>query len=306
VRSLRLGSRTLNTVHSRAHVAPGRFAFVKGIRRLFLPHVGMRDSVKHLFDDFQNSLWDRRENYQDVPQERRPSDHSRLHEPARRAPQQNGFLPDELESFREVLRDLLSGESCTEWLGFNDLARQDITPPLRRLAGLVREPDWTHAENVHKLRMYRAAAFTDWLRPNVLDWETPSISDMEWVLKFIEVFTRPGISIEEQTDLIDDLSRPRVPLETIVQTTRGSRLELSASDLRYVWETKDLSHHERATAWDNRTPKPFQPFGCSNVEMRRDKKLVHRWRVAVNHQLSKARALYDSAPGPGQDEDEAN
>jgi hypothetical protein len=152
--------------------------------------------------------------------------------------------------------------------------------------------------------MYRAAAFIDCLRPNALDWETPHIPDMEWVLEFIEVFTRPGISVEDQSDLIEDLSRPRVPLETIGQTTRGSRLELSTSELRYVWETKDLSHDQRAIEWDNRTPKPFQPFGCSNVEMRRDKKLVHRWRVAVNHQLSKARALYDSAPG--QDEDEAN
>ena len=262
---------------------------MKGIRRLFLPHVGTRSSVKHLFEDFQNSLWDRRENYQ----ERRASDHSRLHEPARRAPQRNGFLPDELGSFREVLRDLLSGESCTEWLGFNDLARPDTKPPWRRLAGLVREPDWTHAENVHKLRMYRAAAFTDWLRPNVLDWETPCIPDMEWVLEFIEVFTRPGISIEEQTDLIDDLSRPQVPLDTITQTTRGPRLELSASELRYVWETRDLSHEARAIAWDNRNPNPFHPFDRPNLEIFQDKKLWQRWRVAVSYQISKARALYD-------------
>jgi hypothetical protein len=53
---------------------------VMGIRRLFLPHVGMRGSAKHLFEEFQNSLWDGRENYQDVPQERRASDHSQLHE----------------------------------------------------------------------------------------------------------------------------------------------------------------------------------------------------------------------------------
>jgi hypothetical protein len=78
-----------------------------------------------------------------------------------------------------------------------------------------------------------------------LDWETPCIPDMEWVLEFMEVFTRTGISVEEQTDLIDDLSRPRVPLETIVRTTRGPRLELSPSELRYVWETRDLSHVER-------------------------------------------------------------
>ena len=219
---------------------------MKGIRRLFLPHVGTRSSVKHLFEDFQNSLWDRRENYQ----ERRASDHSRLHEPARRAPQRNGFLPDELGSFREVLRDLLSGESCTEWLGFNDLARPDTKPPLRRLAGLVREPDWTHAENVHKLRMYRAAAFTDWLRPNVLDWETPCIPDMEWVLEFIGIFTRPRISIDEQRDLIFDLSRPGIPLETIVQSQRESPFRLSLEDLRYVWETRELSHVTARSSWD--------------------------------------------------------
>ncbi len=285
MRSLNLGSRTLYTVHSRARRRPGRFRLVKGIRRLFLPHVGTRSPVKHLFEDFQNSFWGRRENYQDVPQERRASDHSRLHEQARRAPQRNGFLLDELESFREVLRDLLSEESCTEWLGFNDLARPDTKPPLRRLAVLVREPDWTHAENVHKLRMYRAAAFIDCLRPNVLDWETPCIPDMEWVLEFIEVFTRPGIPIEEQTSLIDDLSRPRVPLETIVRTVRGPRLVLSPAELRYVWETRDLSHEERAIAWDNRTPRPFQPLGRCNVEMYGDKKLRDTWRVAVNRQL---------------------
>jgi len=220
-----------------------------------------------------------------------------LHEIAREARQRREFLPGELESLREVLCELLSEESCAEWLGFNDLARPDIKPLLPRLAGLVREPDWTDAENIHKLRMYRAAAFIDCLRPNVLDWETPRIPDMEWVLEFIAVFTRPGISVKEHIDLIDDLSRPRVPLEGVVRTARGPRLGLSPAELRYVWETRDLSHEERATAWDNRTPKPFQPFGCSNLKMHRDKKLTHRWRVAVNHQLSKAKALYDSDTG---------
>jgi hypothetical protein len=152
--------------------------------------------------------------------------------------------------------------------------------------------------------MYRTAAFIDCLRPNVLDWETPRLLDMEWVLEFIEVFIRPGISDQEQINLIDDLSRPRVSLEAIVRATRGPRLELSPSDLRYVWETRDLSHEERAKAWDNRAPKPFQPFGQSNLEMHRDKKLTHRWRVAVNLQLRKARALYDS--DLAQSEGEAN
>jgi hypothetical protein len=277
---------------------------VKGIRRLFLPDVGMQGSVKHLFREFQNSLWDRRKDYKEVSKDNRKSHHSRLQHIAHEARQRREFLPDELPLLREVLCELLLEESCAEWLGFNDLARPDTLPPLRRLAGLVREPDWTKAEDIHKLRMYRAAAFVDCLRPNVLDWETPHIPDMEWVLEFIETFTRPGISVEDQTDLIDDLLRPKVPLEKIVQTTRGPRLELSPSDLRYVWETNDLSHEKRAKAWDSRTPKPFQPFGRSNSEMYRDEKLTHRWRTAVNYQRDKAKALYGS--GSGHDEGEAN
>jgi hypothetical protein len=151
--------------------------------------------------------------------------------------------------------------------------------------------------------MYRAAAFVDCLRPNVLDWKTPCTPDMEWVLEFIDVFTRLGISFAEQTDLVDDLARPRVPLETIVRTARGPRLVLSPSELRYVFETRDLSHAERAIAWDNRTPKPFQPFGRSNVAMFHDSKEVRNaWRSAVNRQLDKAEALYD--PDLNRDERE--
>jgi len=264
----------------------------------------MRGSVKHLFEEFQNSLWDRRENYQDVPQERRASEHSRLDGLTHGARERREFLTGKPELQREVLSDLLWEESCAEWLGFNDLASPDTKLPLRRLAGLIRILDWTYAENIHKLRMYRAAAFVDCLRPNVLDWETPCIPDMEWVLEFIEVFTRPGISVGEQTDLVEDLSRPRVLLEKIVQTTRGPRLELSASDLRYVWETKGLSHEERATAWDNRTPEPFQPFDRPNLEMYGDRKLRDAWRAAVNRQLDKAKAFYD--PDSDRDERELN
>jgi hypothetical protein len=266
---------------------------LKGIRRLFLPHVGMRGSVKHLFEEFQNSLWDRRKNYQDVPEERRKSHHSRLHQIAHGERQRRAFLPGELRSLREVLCELLSEVSCGEWLGFNDLARPDTKPPLRRLAGLIRESDWTDTENIHKLRMYRAAAFVDCLRPNVLDWETPRIPDMEWVLEFIGDFTRPEIPIEDQIDLIDDLSRPQVPLDTIVQTPRGPRSRISPADLRYIWETRSLSHEERAIAWDNRNPNPFRPFDRPNLEIFQDKKLWQRWRVAVNYQIRKAKALYD-------------
>jgi hypothetical protein len=152
--------------------------------------------------------------------------------------------------------------------------------------------------------MYRAAAFIDCLRPNVLDWETPRIPDMEWVLEFIGVFTRPRIAVEDQTNLIDDLSRPLISLEKIVQTERAPRAQLSLDDLRYVRDTAGLSYEARAVAWDNRTPKPFQPFGRSNVEMYRDKKLAQNWRVAVKTQIKKAKKLFGS--GPSQDEGEAN
>jgi hypothetical protein len=277
---------------------------VTGIRTLFLPHVGARGSVKHLFEEFQNSLWDRRGNYQDVAQERRVSDHSRLHELTPGASKCRGFVTVKPELQREVLCELLWEESCAEWLGFNDLARPDTKPPVRRLAALVRETDWTDPENIHKLRMYRAAAFIDCLRPNVLDWQTPRIPDMEWVLEFIKVFTRLGISAEDQTHLIDDLSRPLISLEKIVQTERAPRTQLSLDDLRYVRDTAELSHEVRAVAWDNRFPKPFQPFGRSNVEMYRDKNLAQNWRVAVTNQIKKAKKLFGS--DPSQDEGEAN
>ena len=266
---------------------------MKGIRRLFLPHVGMRGSVKHLFEEFRNSLWGGWGNYQGVPEERRESHHSQLHQIAHGARQRKAVLPGELQSLRQILCELLSEESCGEWLGFNDLTRPDTLPPSRLLASLVREPDWTDAENIHKLRMYRTAAFIDCLRPNVLDWETPHIPDMERVLKFIDIFTRPGISLEEQAALIEDLSRPRIPLGKIVQTERGERLKLSLEDLRYVWQTRELSHEARALAWDTRTPKPFQPLGRPNLEMYGDKKLRDAWRVAVNRQLDKATAFFD-------------
>jgi hypothetical protein len=277
---------------------------VTGIRRLFLPHVGMQGSVKHLFEEFQDSLWDGWENHPEVQQERTASDHCQPHEQTRGARMRKEFLTGKPELQREVLCALLWEESCAEWLGFNDLARPDARPPLRRLAGLIREPDWTDTENIHKLRMYRAAAFIDCLRPSVIDWETPRISDMERVLEFIEVFTRPGISVEDQTNLIDDLSRPRISLEKIVQTERAPRMRLSLDDLRYVRDTAELSHEARAVAWDNRTPKPFQPFGRSNVEMYRDKKLAQNWRVAVKNQIKNAKKLFGS--NPTQDEGEAN
>src|SRR5439155_17778956 len=139
----------------------------------------------------------------------------------------------------------------------------------------------------------RTAAFIDCLRPNVIDWETPCIPDMEWVLEFIEIFARPGISVEDQTNLVADLARPRVSLDRIIKTERRERSQLTPSELRYVWETRDLSHEERAKAWDSRTPRPFQPFGGPNLKMFQDEKQRQRWRVAVNYLKSKAKALYD-------------
>src|SRR5258708_39164994 len=119
----RFGRLRLGAVHFRVRTLPRRFAHVRGIRRLFLPQVGMRGPVKHLFQEFENSLWNRRKDYQEVPQEKRVSHHSRLREIARGARQRGEFLPGELESLRKVLCELLSEESCAEWLGFNDLAR---------------------------------------------------------------------------------------------------------------------------------------------------------------------------------------
>jgi|SRR5215468_10526556 len=263
---------------------------MKGIRRLFLPHVGKQDSVRHLFEEFQDSLWDRRTNHQDVPLEKRTSPHSGLHEPAHRVDRRRESLAGKPESQREILCELLSEASCAEWFGLNDLARCDTRPPIRRLAGLVREPDWTDTENIHKLRMYRAAAFIEYLRPGAIDWETPHPPSMELVLKFIKVFTRPGISAEDQTLLIDDLSRSRVALENIVSPERRKRGRFSESDLRYVWDTKDLSHRDRAAEWDKRK---FHPFGEPNLKQFEDKKLRQRWLVAVGYQIKKAKALFD-------------
>jgi len=271
---------------------------------LFLPHVGTKGPIKHSFREFQNSLGDRRKDFLEFPLELRESKDGRVQAIVRDARERGEYLPGDYEELREILYELLSEESCAEWLGSYYVTRAENAPPPKILASLIRDPDLTDAENVHKLRLYRAAAFIDCLRSDVIDWETPHIPDMELVLKFAEVFTRPGISVEDQTDLIDDLSRPRVPLEMIVQSERGPRLQLSLNDLRYVWETRNLSHEERAIAWDNRTPKPFQPFGCSNVEMYRDKEACHKWRVAVKYQTNKAKKLFDS--DGEQDEGEAN
>ena len=226
----------------------------------------MRGSVSHLFRQFQDSLGVRRESEE---------------------------LPFEAGMLAELLRALLSEESCEEWLGYHDMDAPDSSPPGRWLSGLILESDWTVEENVHKLRLYRAAAFVDCLRPDALDWVTPSIADMEWVQDFVKVFGRPGISLEDQSYLIEDLSRPYVPLKMIGRSTRGPRLKLSSSELRYVWETRDLSHAQRAAVWDNRAPKPFSPFGCSNVEMYDGgKKLRNKWSVAVKRLINKAKAAY--------------
>jgi hypothetical protein len=120
--------------------------------------------------------------------------------------------------------------------------------------------------------------------------------------EFIEVFTRPGISVEDQANLIDDLSRPLISLEKIVQSERAPRVQLSLDDLRYLRDTAELSYEARAVAWDNRTPKPFHPFGRSNVEMYRDKDLSQNWRVTVKYHTEKAKKLFGSHPSQGEGE----
>lgn len=238
----------------------------------------MRGSVKHLFEQFQNSLGNERTDWREHSRERWASQDTRLQEIVRGARERGEFLPKELESLRRLLCELLNEENCAEWLGYNDLSRPDTLPPVRLLAGFIRELDWTNQENVRKLRLYRTAAFIEFLRPGAIDWETPHMPSMELVLKFIKVFTRPGISNEEQALLIDDLSRPRVPWEKIVTPERRQRARFSECDLRYVWETRGLSHIERAAEWDKRR---FHPFGEPNLKQFEDKKLRQRWLVAV-------------------------
>jgi hypothetical protein len=225
-----------------------------------------------------------------------------LQEIVRGARERGEFLPKELESLRKLLCELLDEENCAEWLGYNDLSRPDTLPPMRLLAGFIRELDWTNQENVDKLRLYRTAAFIEFLRPGVIDWETPHIVSMELVGKFIDVFTRPGISAEEQKDLIDDLSRPGVPLEEITTTERGHRVRLSARDSRYVRDTSDLPYEALAKAWDERKPTPFQPFDCSNLEMYRSKVLNNKWRASVRRMRLKAKATWNSNPEGGERE----
>src|SRR5215471_17936216 len=157
----------------------------------------MRGSVNHLFEQFQNSLGDERTDWREHPRERWASRDTRLQEMVRGARERGEFLPKELTSLRRLLSELLDEENCAEWLGFNDLSRPDTLPPMRLLAGFIRELDWTEAENIEKLRLYRTAAFIESLRPGAIDWETPHVLSMELVLKFIKVFTRPGISGQE-------------------------------------------------------------------------------------------------------------
>jgi hypothetical protein len=85
----------------------------------------------------------------------------------------------------------LHGQTLCEVAGVHRPYRSQL--PTRTPSRSTHPRTRLDAENIHKLRMYRVAAFIDGLRPNVLDWETPHIPDMEWVLEFIEVFTRPGI-----------------------------------------------------------------------------------------------------------------
>jgi hypothetical protein len=261
---------------------------VKGIRRLFLPRVGIKGSVAHMFREFQDSIEDSRITAGCSGPDQITAKQYRLGDVAAAAHERQEILPAELGALRVILIELLSDEICAEWLGYNYLSRPDEKPLVRPLAPWIREPDWGKEENINKLRIYRAAVFISCIRPDELDWQTPRVADMELVWKFIENFTRPHISAGYQMDMIYDVFNPHVSLERICRPERGPRLNLSDDDIRYIWETRHLSHEDRAAAWDNRSPRPFHPFGRPNVEMYRDQTSQCKWRVAVNRLVKKA------------------
>jgi len=167
-------------LHTRvAHtLRQGRLALVKGIRRLFLTsrwHGG--GSVKHLFREFfRNSLWDQRKDYKEVSQRETLNHIVPITSDSHEAWQRRKFLPAELQSLREMLCGLISEESCAEWLGFNDLAHPDAKPPVRSLAGLIRDPDWTDTDNITQVAY--VPALLPFRLPTVRmssNWETPRI-----------------------------------------------------------------------------------------------------------------------------------
>lgn len=260
---------------------------MNAIRRLFRPEVGLRGSVTHLFEEFQDSLGERRQIDEPVSSERRASKNSRVSAIVAAARERGWLLPKEVGELRQIWLCLLSKDDCEEWLGYRDLL-SDQKPEPRQLANWIRQWDWDKDENVEHLRLFRNAAFIELLRPGALDWQTPNIGEVEVVREIAAVFSRPSGEVDDQRDIIHTLFDPRVRLEQIVKRTRGPRLQVSYEDLYYVWETRALSHEERAREWDERTPKPFKPFGRSNVEMYSVKKLQARWRSAVNRLLAKA------------------
>jgi len=105
-------------------------------------------------------------------------------------------------------------------------------------------------------------------------------------VEFIELFTRPGISVEDQTNLIDDLSRTQVPLETIVTNHAWAAHTAFARRFALHLGNQNLSHEERAIAWDNRNPNAFHPFW-----KKREKRGWWLRRENID-------ALYDAAPNP--------
>ncbi len=312
---------------------------MKVVRRLFPIRVGLRGSVAHLFHEFQCTLGNRRQKQEQRSfSERRehisrikPLDLDERQAAPRRKPElrvkqiprvlaivkaareRGQILQSEVEILREILVVSLSKEDCEEWLGYYELLQPQtgaFVGFVRRnyrdslLASLAHESDLGSNGNIEKFRLHRAAALIDCFRPGVLDWQTPHVPDLELVLKFVELFTRPSIAHEEQRNLIFDLFNVRIPLEKIVQPERGPRVRPSTADLRYVSETREMSHEERAAAWDTLEPKPFQPFGRPNLEMYSDPKLQSRWRSAVNRLLAKARNL--NGPDDNQGERELN
>jgi len=70
-----------------------------------------------------------------------------------------------------------------------------------------------------------------------------------------ELFTAPGISVEDQTNLIDDLSRTQVPLGDDLYKPRVGRAHGFRPPICATFGNQKLVHEGRAIAWDNRIPR---------------------------------------------------
>lgn len=201
------------------------------------------------------------------------------------------------EEIAAILSKLLSDQSCKKWFERRSEGEwSPLTPPfVNAAAPYTWESDWPEEWNVGKLSLYRMAAFIEHFpcRRGRLDWRSANVQDMGIVEGLARKFST---HVEEREDIVYDLSRPEVALEAIIQTDRAPRHELAHAELRYVWQTNHLSHEERVKAWDNRAPKPFQPFGRPNGEMYEQN--GQGWRASVNRLKAKAEKFYGSESQP--------